>query len=68
LTDYSDAGENASDGESEVETEKTPVRQEEIESSSRHTPTPVPCDADYGCDQECSMVKYDYDENPVIQW
>jgi hypothetical protein len=50
-TDYSDAGENedASSGETETETssqsEKTTARHEEkIESTSHHTPSPVPCD------------------------
>lgn len=73
--DYSDAGENHSDVESEIESssqsEKTTEKhKEEIESTSKHNPIPEPCSAnsDYGCDHECSMVKYDYDVNPVVQW
>lgn len=72
--DYSDAGENHSDVESDVEplqSEKTTEKQkEEIESTSKHNPVPEPCspNSDYGCDHECFMMKYDYDVNPVVQW
>jgi hypothetical protein len=61
------SGESETESYSKTENVKE-ERKEDIETTSPHNPVAVPCDSDYGCAHDCSMVKYDYDVNPVVQW